>query len=108
MVEIKYGEYSELAELAGKSIAEAREQYESEFEIPDRAQAILNDKPLKKGQEDRILLGDGDELYFEEKKRSRKPLFITALLMALAISGLAGIWICFRCSLKNRSKSLKK
>ena len=87
MVEIRHGEYSELADLAGKSIAEAREQYKSEFEIPDRAQAILNDKPLKKKLEDRITLGDEDELYFEERERSRKPVFITALLLALAISG---------------------
>ena len=29
MVEIRYGEYSELAELAGVSVAEVREQYKS-------------------------------------------------------------------------------
>ena len=87
MVEISYGEHYEVTDLMGKSIAEAREQYKSEFEIPDRAQAVLNDKPLKKTAEDKIRLEDGDGLSFEEKERSRKPLFITALLLALAISG---------------------
>ena len=87
MVELSYGEHYELAELAGKSVVEVRELYKTEFEIPDRAQAILNDKPLKKKLEDKIRLEDGDGLSFEEKERSRKPLFITALLLALAISG---------------------
>ena len=87
MVEISYGEHYELAELAGKSVVEVRELYKTEFEIPDRAQAVLNDKPLKKKLEDKIRLEDSDGLSFEEKERSRKPLFVTALLLALAISG---------------------
>ena len=87
MVELSYGEHYELAELAGKSVVEVRELYKTEFEIPDRAQAVLNDKPLKKKMEDKIRLEDADELSFEEKERSRKPLFITAILLALAISG---------------------
>ncbi len=87
MVEISYGEHYELAELAGKSIAEAREQYKSEMAIPDRAQATLNDKPLKRKLESEIRLEEDDELSFEEKERSRKPLFVTAILLALAITG---------------------
>ncbi len=87
MVEINFGEHYELAELAGKSVVEVREQYKTEFEIPDKAQAILNDKPLSKKLEDKIRLEDGDGLSFEEKERSRKPLFVTALLLALAITG---------------------
>ena len=87
MVEISYGEHYELADLTGRSIAEAREQYESEFEIPDRAKAILNDKPLSKKLEDRTKLEDGDGLSFEERERSKKPIFVTALLLALAITG---------------------
>ncbi len=87
MVEIRYGEYSERNDLAGKSVAEAREQYKSEFEIPGRAQAVLNNEPLKKEAEDSIMLGDDDELSFEKGRRSRKPMFVTALLLALGISG---------------------
>ncbi len=87
MVEIRCGEYSERADLTGKNVAEAREQYKSEFEIPDRAQAILNDKALKRKAEDKVRLRDNDELSFEERERSRKPIFVSALLLALAISG---------------------
>ena len=92
MIQICYGEHCDLADLAGRSIAEAREQYKSEFEIPDRAQAILNDKPLKKKLEDRIMLEDGDDLSFEEKERSKKPIFAATLLSALAITG--GLFAC--------------
>jgi hypothetical protein len=87
MVEISYGEHYDLADLTGRSIAEVREQYKTEFEIPDQAQAILNDKPLKKKLEDRTSLEDGDELSFEERERSKKPVFVTALMLALAITG---------------------
>lgn len=75
MIQICYGEHCDLADLAGRSVAEAREQYKSEFDIPDRAQAILNDKLLKKKLEDWIMLEDGDDLSFEEKKRSKKSIF---------------------------------
>lgn len=39
MVEIRYGDYSEQADLAGKSVAEACEQYKLELGIPDKATA---------------------------------------------------------------------
>ena len=39
MVEIRYGEHYEMADLAGKSVAQAREQYKQEFDIPDKAKA---------------------------------------------------------------------
>ena len=86
MVEISYGEHYELAELAGKSVAEAREQYTPEFEIPDRAQAILNDKPLKKKLEAEIRLEDSDMLSFEEKSR-RGLVVLGAFLLTLLVTG---------------------
>lgn len=86
MVEISYSEHYELAELAGKSIAEVREQYTSEFEIPDRAQAILNDKPLKKKLEAEIKLEDSDMLSFEEKSR-RGLVVLGAFLLTLLVTG---------------------
>jgi len=86
MVEISYGEHYELAELAGKSIAEVREQYTSEFEIPDRAQAILNDQPLKKKLEAEIRLEDSDMLSFEEKSR-RGLVVLGAFLLTLLVTG---------------------
>lgn len=47
MTEIRYGEYYEMADLAGKSVAQAREQYKQEFGIPDKAQAKLNGKGIR-------------------------------------------------------------
>ncbi|MCL0094495.1 hypothetical protein M1N58_01160 [Dehalococcoidales bacterium] len=87
MVQIRYGEYSEQADLVGKSVAEAREQYKEEFGIPDKAQARLNGKPVKKKLEADTELGDGDELSFAEKSRSRGLFLMAACLLALAITG---------------------
>jgi len=86
MVEIRYGEYYEMANLVGKSVAEAREQYKQEFGIPDKAQARLNSKGIGKKHEPETALGDNDSLTFAEK--SRKGLFfIGAILLALAVTG---------------------
>ncbi len=86
MVEIRYGERYEMADLAGKSVAQAREQYKPEFGIPDKAQASLNGKGIGKKHEPVTALGDNDSLTFAQK--SRKGLFfIGAILLALAITG---------------------
>ena len=86
MVEIRYGENYETTDLAGQLVAEAREQYKLELGIPDKAQARLNGKPVKKKLEAVTELGDGDELSFTEK--SRRGLFLMgAFLLALAITG---------------------
>ncbi len=86
MVEIRYGEHYEMADLAGRSIAQAREQYKQEFGIPDKAQASLNSKGIGQKHEPKTALGDNDSLTFAEK--SRKGLFfIGAILLALAITG---------------------
>lgn len=87
MVEIVYREFNEQADIAGKSIAEIRELYEEELDIPDSARAILNDKPVKRDMESRIELMETDTLTFEVKRRSRIPVFVGALLMALVVSG---------------------
>lgn len=86
MVEIRYGEHYEMADLAGKSVAEAREQYKQEFGIPDKAQARLNSKGIGKKHEPRTALSHNDSLTFAQK--SRKGLFfIGTILLALAITG---------------------
>lgn len=87
MVEISYDEYSEQADLAGKSVAEVREQHKAEFNIPDKAKARLNDKEVKKKLEAETLLNDDDELSFEVKQGSKKPLLVGAFLLTLAITG---------------------
>jgi hypothetical protein len=85
MVEIRYGEYSEQAELAGNSIAEAREQYQLRFNIPDKAKAYLNGKQVKKDMESNARISDCDELSFKEG--SKVPVLLIALLAALAVTG---------------------
>ena len=86
MVEIRYGEHYEVADLAGQLLAEAREQYKEEFGIPDKAQAKLNGKPVKKKLEAVTELGDGDEFSFAEKGR-RGLILVGTFLLAIAITG---------------------
>jgi len=86
MVEIRYNERYEVLDLAGKSVAEVRELYKSEFNIPDRARASLNSQPLKKEAEAETKLCDCDELSFEVKSR-KSLVLLGAFLLALAITG---------------------
>jgi hypothetical protein len=86
MVEIIYGDHYKQAELAGKSVAEAREQYQDEFGIPSKAQAKLNDKWVKTKREADTELSDDDTLSFAEKSR-KGFILVSALLVALAITG---------------------
>lgn len=95
MVEISYRTYSEQADLAGKSVAEAREQYKPVFDISDkakaylsgeRAKAILSGKPVKKDLEPETILEEDDKLSFAQK--SRKGLILVgAFLLALTVTG---------------------
>lgn len=86
MLNVIYGEHSQQVELTGKTVADVREMFKSEFDLSDRAQANLNGQWLKKKLEAEIELYDEDELYFEEK--SRRPLVLLgAFLLALVITG---------------------
>jgi hypothetical protein len=87
MVEIIYGDHYKQAELAGKSVAEARGQYQDEFGIPSKAQAKLNDNWVKTKREAETELSDDDQLSFEVKQRGKIPVLAGALLLALAITG---------------------
>lgn len=87
MVQLKYGDYHEMAELAGKTVAEVREQYKPLFDIPDRAKTKLNDKSIKKNQESETLLKDDDTLRFVETSR-KAPFFILAALLALGATAV--------------------
>jgi hypothetical protein len=86
MVEIIYGDHYKQAELAGKSVAEARGQYQDEFGIPSKAQAKLNDKWVKTKREADTELSDDDQLCFAEKSR-KGFILVSALLVALAVTG---------------------
>ena len=86
MVEIRYGEHYEMANIAGKSVAQAREQYKQEFDIPDKAKASLNGKGIRQKHELVTALGDNDSLTFAQKGR-KGLFFIGAILLALAVTG---------------------
>ncbi|MDI6814899.1 MAG: hypothetical protein QMC90_02290, partial [Dehalococcoidales bacterium] len=84
---VSYKEQREQAHLAGRSVAEARKMYTPVLNIPDKAQAKLNGKEVKRKLEAETILDDGDELYFYEKVRNRKLILIGALMGALALTG---------------------
>lgn len=86
MIEIVYNDNRELAGLEGKTVAEVRKEYGDEFDIPGRAQAVLNGVTLKKKLESETRLDEGDELRFIIKSRIRTPMLVTALLLALALT----------------------
>ncbi len=86
MVEIRFGENYQEVDLAGKTVAEVREQYKEQFGIPDKAQVKLGGKGIKKKLEAETRLNAGDKIIFAEK--SRKGLvFIGTILLALSITG---------------------
>lgn len=86
MVEIKYGEQYETADLAGKSVREARDQFRAEFGIPDKAKVRLNGKKVKGGLEVETCLCDDDKVSFAAS-RGRGAFMVGALLLALAATG---------------------
>jgi hypothetical protein len=86
MVNVIYGEHSRQIELAGRTVADVREMFESEFDLSDRAQANLNGQWLKRKLEAETELCSEDELYFEEKSR-RPMVLLGAFLLVLAITG---------------------
>lgn len=86
MVEIKYGDFQEDTDMVGQTVHEARERFKAEFDIPDRAGAILNGKKVKPGAEGDTVLADGDTLTFAVA-RHRGLLLAGLLLLALAITG---------------------
>lgn len=88
MIGIRYGEHYEMADLVGRTVAEAREQYKLELDIPDGAEAYLNGKRVKQVQESKMILSDNDTLLFEVKSRKKGPvLILAAFLLALAVTG---------------------
>ena len=86
MVEIRYGEQHEIADLAGHTVSEAREQFKAEFGIPDKARAKLNSSKVKGSAELDTVLNDDDKLSFAVAK-GKGAYLVGALLLALSITG---------------------
>jgi len=86
MVEIKYRDQFEVSELAGQTVSEAREQFKSEFGIPNKAQAKLNGSKVKTSAEMDTVLNDDDKLTFATS-HNKGAYLVGALLLALAVTG---------------------
>ncbi|OGN98941.1 MAG: hypothetical protein A2Y89_05445 [Chloroflexi bacterium RBG_13_51_18] len=86
MVEIRYSDQYEITDLAGQTVCEARQQFKSDFGIPEKASARLNGSKVKANAELDTVLNDDDKLTFAVS-RSRTPFLIGALLLALAVTG---------------------
>ena len=85
MVEIIYGDNSELVDLSGMSVADARRRYEARFNISGGAKARLNRRSLDRKQEREEILEENDILYFTEVSRFKQVL-VGALVLAFAAS----------------------
>jgi len=86
MVEIRYGEQYEVADLAGQTVSEVREQFKAEFGIPDTARARLNGAKIKESTELDAVLDEDDKLVFAVDK-GKGVYLVGALLLALAVTG---------------------
>ena len=86
MVEIRYGDNYEVADLAGQTLGEARANFKAEFGIPDKARAKLNGKKVGGRAESEITLNDDDKLSFAEA-RGKGAYLVGAMLLALAVTG---------------------
>jgi len=86
MVEIRYREQLEVAELAGQTVGEARAKFQAEFGIPERAAARLNGDKVRKSAEVDTVLNDDDKLTFAVS-RGMGAYLVGAALLALAMTG---------------------
>ena len=86
MVEIKFRDQLEVADLAGKTVSEAREQFHDEFGIPQKASAKLNGETVKGSAEVDTVLADDDKLTFAVSRHVGLYL-VGAAMLALAVTG---------------------
>jgi len=87
MVEIRYSDNYEIADMAGKPVSEARELFKAEFGIPAKAGAKLNGKKVKGKLESETCLCDDDKLTFAEAKSRKGAFLVGAMLLTLAVTG---------------------
>jgi hypothetical protein len=87
MIDLKYMNHAEEADLAGRSVAEVREIYREEGVFPAKAVASLNGRQLARAAEEATILGEGDSLVFAVAKSRRLLYMAGALILALAATG---------------------
>jgi hypothetical protein len=88
MIEIKYRDQFEVADLAGQTVSEARAQFREEFGIPEKATVKLNGSAVKKNTEADTVLNDDDKLTFSVS-RGMGAYLVGAALLALVVTGSA-------------------
>ena len=87
MIEIKYKDNSEVADVTGHTIAEARKQFRAGFGIADKASAFLNGKKISSSGEASTVLNDEDVLVFKKSGGNRIAYLVGALALAMTITG---------------------
>jgi len=87
MIEIKHKDNFEAAELAGKTVADAREMYRKDFSITEKANAFLNGKKVTPKSEAGTVITDNDTLVFKKAHGNGLMYMAGALLLAMAITG---------------------
>jgi hypothetical protein len=86
MIEIKYKDNFEVSDIAGRSIADARDQFKKGFRLAEKTSAFLNGKKITAANEAATTLNEDDHLVF--KAPSRRLVFMAgALLLAMAVTG---------------------
>jgi hypothetical protein len=86
MVEIKFKDQFEVADLAGRTVRQARQQFRGEFGIPDKAVARVNGRPVKGADELDTVLNNDDKIGFTVS-RGLGVYLVGAALLALVITG---------------------
>lgn len=86
MNEIRFGDYREEVDLAGRTVFEAREQLRSDFDIRDSDRALVNGRKIRRRAERDTVLAADDTLAFDPD-RHNGLLLAGLLLLALAITG---------------------
>ena len=86
MIEIRYTNQYEVADLSGRSVSETRKLFKNELGIPDKASARLNGKRVKGSLEAETLLTDCDTLSFAQP-RGKGIFLVGALLLTMVITG---------------------
>lgn len=85
MVEIRYSDQYDITDLAGQTISIVRDQYKSEFGIPDIASVELNCTKIKRSAETSTVLSDDDILVFVVYQ-GLEAYLVGALLQVLVIT----------------------
>jgi hypothetical protein len=90
MIELTFKDHREEAELAGLTVAEAREACRREGGIPAEAVATLNGRRIDRAAEAGTILNDDDCLGFSVSGKKRLAYLAGALLLALGLT--AGVF----------------